>query len=145
MWKYSECPHLLYRFLLYMQSRQSAELFLQSLELGLPHPHDRRGGECALPPLILWGRGALACGRGGGWVPISTRGHTLWYSMYICTLWFYLLLQTDANYSRFLAWSRKELPQLSQSILLYMKASANEYSSVLLGWLDAVSWQLLQR
>jgi hypothetical protein len=44
------------------QSRQSAKLFLQSSELGLPHP----------PP----------AGRGVGGVPIPTRGHTLWYSVY---------------------------------------------------------------
>ncbi len=33
------------------------------------------------------GRDTLACGRGGGGIPIPTRGHTLWYSRYICTLW----------------------------------------------------------
>jgi hypothetical protein len=32
------------------QSRQSAKLFLQSSELGLPHPSP--AGECALPPLL---------------------------------------------------------------------------------------------
>jgi hypothetical protein len=50
------------------QSRQSAKLFLQSSELGLAHP-------------------TLACGRGVGGVPIPARGHTLWYSVYISTLW----------------------------------------------------------
>jgi hypothetical protein len=38
-------------------------------------------------PLWLGGRGTLAGERGGGRVPIPTRGHTLWYSLYICTLW----------------------------------------------------------
>jgi hypothetical protein len=42
------------------QSRQSAKLFLQSSELGLPQPPP--------PP------------------PIPTRGHTLWYSLYLCTV-----------------------------------------------------------
>ncbi len=64
------------------QSRQSAKLFLQSLELGLPSP----ARECALPPFGSGGRGTLAAERGGGRVPIPTRGHTLWYSLYVCTL-----------------------------------------------------------
>jgi len=40
-------------------------------------------------PLTLWfrGVGTLACGRGVGGLPIPTRGHTLWYSVYISTLW----------------------------------------------------------
>jgi len=59
------------------QSRQSARLFLQSSELGLPHPSP--AGYCT-PPLIR-GRGPLAA-RGGGRVPIPTRGHTLWYSIF---------------------------------------------------------------
>ncbi len=61
------------------QSRQSARLFLQSSELGLPHPLTRR--VCSPSPLLQ-----VACGRGGG-VPILTRGQTLWHSRYICTLW----------------------------------------------------------
>jgi hypothetical protein len=64
------------------QSMQSAKLFLQSSELGLPHPSPT--GECAPP---LWFRGVEAHSlreRGGG-VPIPTRGHTLWYSIYIRT------------------------------------------------------------
>ncbi len=67
------------------QSRQSAKLFLQLSELELPHPSP--AGECALPP-FAWGGGAHSLAReGGGRVPIPTRGHTLWYSVYICTLW----------------------------------------------------------
>jgi hypothetical protein len=64
------------------QIRQSAELFLQSSELGLPHP------QASVPPPPLWfvGGYTLACGRGGGGVPIPTSGQTLWYSRYICTL-----------------------------------------------------------
>ena len=50
-----------FMFLLYIaQSRQSSMLFLQSSELGLPRPFNRRR---VCPPL-LWvrGRGTLACG-----------------------------------------------------------------------------------
>jgi hypothetical protein len=71
------------------QSRQSAKLFLQSYELGLPH---LLTPQASLPSLWLGGGRVgwytLACGRGGGAVPISTRGQTLWYSRYICTLCF---------------------------------------------------------
>jgi hypothetical protein len=69
------------------QSRQSAKLFLQSLELGLPHSLTRK--RVCLPPLLPEGRGTIASGRGGGG-PIPTRGHALWYSvlyiMYLCIL-----------------------------------------------------------
>jgi hypothetical protein len=44
--------------------RQSAKLFLQSSELGLPTPH---------PPPFGGGEGTLACGRGVGGVPIRWR------------------------------------------------------------------------
>ncbi len=36
--------------------------------------------------LIKGGRGTLAGERGGGRVPIPTRGHTAWYSLYIYVL-----------------------------------------------------------
>jgi hypothetical protein len=36
-------------------------------------------------PLWFWGRDTLAFGRGGGGVPIPTRGQTLLYSRYVCT------------------------------------------------------------
>ena len=39
-------------------------------------------GECAPPS-----RDTLAGERGVGGVPIPARGHTLWYSLYICILW----------------------------------------------------------
>jgi hypothetical protein len=41
-------------------------------------------GEC-VPPLWSRGEGTLACRRGGGGVPIPTRGLTLWYSR--CTVY----------------------------------------------------------
>ncbi len=64
----------------------SAKLFLQSSALELPHPLSRSRSP---PPFGPGGRhtGTLACGRGFGGVPIPTRGHTLWCSVYICTLW----------------------------------------------------------
>ncbi len=37
-------------------------------------------------------RDTFAGERGGGRVPIPTRGHTLWYSIYLCTLWFRALI-----------------------------------------------------
>ncbi len=58
------------------QSRQSARLFLQSSELGLPQPLTRRQ-VCPPHPLVPGGGGTLAGGRGGGRVPIPTRGLTL--------------------------------------------------------------------
>ncbi len=68
------------------QSRQSAKLFLQSLELGLPQPPTRRR---VCPPVLGEGARSLArVGLGLGRVPIPTRGHTLWYCFYIHTLWF---------------------------------------------------------
>jgi len=67
------------------QSRQSAKLLLQSSELGLPQPLTWR--RLCPPPFGSGGRGTLAGERGGGRVPIPTRGHTLWYSIYVCTLW----------------------------------------------------------
>ncbi len=63
------------------QSRQSAYLFLHSSEFGTPptsHPH------ASVPPTLWYrGWGTLAGESGGGRVPIPTRGHTLWYSIYL--------------------------------------------------------------
>ncbi len=67
------------------QCRQSAKLFLQSLEFGLPQPLT-----CTRvfpSPFGSLGRGTFDGERGGGRVPIPTRGHTLLYSLYVCTLW----------------------------------------------------------
>ncbi len=49
-------------------------------------PSPSPAGECAPPPRF-WGRGKLAGERGVGRVAIPTRGHTLWYSLYMRTLW----------------------------------------------------------
>jgi hypothetical protein len=46
-----------------------------------PSPAD----ECAPPPFGSGRRGTLAGERGGGRVPVPTRGHTLWYSVNIPT------------------------------------------------------------
>ncbi len=47
-----------------------------------PTPHPQVSGA---PPLTGYmGRGTLAGERGGGRVPIPTRGHTLWYSFVHC-------------------------------------------------------------
>jgi hypothetical protein len=67
------------------QSRQSAKLFLQSSELGLTHPHP----QASVPPPSFGSvrEGHTRLRERGGGVPILTRGHTLWYSFYIRTLW----------------------------------------------------------
>ncbi len=67
------------------QSRQSVKLFLQSSELGHPQPLARK--RVPPPPFGSGGRSTLAGEKVGGRVPIPTRGHTLWYSIYIRTLW----------------------------------------------------------
>ncbi len=46
-------------------------------------PNPSPAGECAPRPLGSGGRGTLAGERGVGRVPIPTRGHRLWYSLYI--------------------------------------------------------------
>ncbi len=48
-----------------------------------PHPPP-----ASVPPphRVPGRRGTLACERGGGRVPVPTMGHTLWYSINICTL-----------------------------------------------------------
>jgi hypothetical protein len=46
-------------------------------------PNPSPAGECAPPPLVPGGRGTLAGERWGGRVPIPTRGHTLWNSVYM--------------------------------------------------------------
>jgi hypothetical protein len=48
-------------------------------------PNPPPAGECA-PPFGSGGRDTLAGERGGGRVPIPTRGHTLWYSIKIYVL-----------------------------------------------------------
>jgi hypothetical protein len=69
------------------QSMQSARLFLQSSELGLPHSPSR-AGECAPPP-FSGGRVTLIFGRGGeGSSSSDERTYSiLWYFIYTCTLW----------------------------------------------------------
>ncbi len=57
------------------QSRQSAKLYLQSSELGLPQPLTRR--RVCPPPLVPGGGAPLLAREGGGRVPIPTRGNTL--------------------------------------------------------------------
>ncbi len=49
-------------------------------------PNPSPAGECAPPPLVPGGGAHLLTREGGGRVSIQTRGHTLWYSVYICTL-----------------------------------------------------------
>jgi hypothetical protein len=70
------------------QSRQSAELFSSRRNWDSPNPSP--AGECSPPPPPpppVPGGGAHSLARErGGRVTMPTRGHTLWYSLNICTL-----------------------------------------------------------
>ncbi len=78
-----------------LQRRQSAKLFLPVVCIGTPPtPHPLASVTSPPPPPPgSGGRGTLAGERGVGRVPISTRGHTLWYSLNIRTLWLPYLLR----------------------------------------------------
>ncbi len=57
-----------------------------SSELGLPPtPHPQAS---VPPPPVSGGRGTLAERERGWESPNSDEGHTLWYSLYVRTLWF---------------------------------------------------------
>ncbi len=60
---------------------QSAKLFLR---IGTPPTPDPLAN--VPPPPWFGGGGTLACGSGGGVVPIPTRRQTLRYSRYLCTV-----------------------------------------------------------
>jgi hypothetical protein len=80
---------------------QSTKLSLQSSELGLhpPLPPPTRRPVCTPPPPFGSGRRAHSlAGEGMGAVPILTRGQTLWYFRYICTLclqYFHAVLEEE--------------------------------------------------
>ena len=57
-----------------------------SSELGLSQPLSRQ--RVFPSPQKQGGGGTLACGWGVGGSPNSDEGHTLWYSLYVRTLWF---------------------------------------------------------
>jgi hypothetical protein len=50
----------------------------------IPHPQARR--VCPPPPIGSVGEGHTRLRESGVGVLIPTRGHTLWYSLYVCTL-----------------------------------------------------------
>ncbi len=56
-----------------------------SSELGLSQPLSRQ--RVFPSPQKQGGGGTLACGWGVGGSPNSNEGHTLWYSLYVRTLW----------------------------------------------------------
>ncbi len=58
-----------------------------SSELGLSQPLSRQ--RVFPSPQKQGGGGILACGWGVGGSPNSDEGHTLWYSLYVRTLWVY--------------------------------------------------------
>ncbi len=75
---------------LYPQSRQSAKPFLQSLELGLPHPLTR------IRPFGSGGKAHLLAGEGVG-DPNSDAGTSLWYSRYLLCGSFYFVVEKLCN------------------------------------------------
>ncbi len=71
---------------IYAQSRQSDKLFTPVVGIGTPPtPHP----QACVPPIGSGGRSTLSGEKRGGRVPIPTKGHTLWYSVYVCTLCIY--------------------------------------------------------
>jgi hypothetical protein len=76
-------------------TRQSVKFFLLSWELGPPQPLTRT--RVCPPSFGSGGRGTLTGERGGGRVPIPTRGHILWYSLYVCTLCFILYNSAESR------------------------------------------------
>jgi hypothetical protein len=84
-----------------------------------------------MPPTLWPGgerhrEGTLACGRGAGGVPVPTRGHTLWCSKYISTLW-------HTNYIH----NEDLLPQIKfaargQSLLQSMCTTLEKYDTTFL-------------
>jgi hypothetical protein len=70
-------------FLCRAESRQSAQLFSSRRNWDSPNPSP--AGECARSA-GSGGRGTLAGERGGGRVPIPTKGHTLCGTLFIYVL-----------------------------------------------------------
>jgi hypothetical protein len=76
----------LFNYLIGLNHRVSRVLsFSQVVVIGTPPiPHLKASVLPPPPPsLVLGGRGSLTGERGDGRVPIPTRGHTLWYSLYV--------------------------------------------------------------
>jgi hypothetical protein len=65
----------------------TAKLFFPVVGIGTPPPPTRRR-VCPPHPLVGGRGGTLAYERGVGGIPIPTREHTQWYSVYISTLWY---------------------------------------------------------
>jgi hypothetical protein len=73
-----------------------------SSRLNWDSPNLSPAGECAPCPFGSGGRGTLDGERGGGRVPIPTRGHTLWYSIFISVLCGRMLLPRP--WPQYIAW-----------------------------------------
>ncbi len=100
---YVVADYLFSFFLRHHKADRVASFFSSSLIGTFPLPHTQAN---VPPPPLVPGEGILACGRGSGEVPFRTRGQTLWYSMYICTLCatpFYQSNVPIANLSVFVA------------------------------------------
>jgi hypothetical protein len=82
------------------QSRQSAKLFLQSSDLGLPHPLARRR-VCAPPLWFRWGGGAHSlAGEWRGWESPNSNGGTYTVVFYIYIQYMYFVLYTFKDRKR---------------------------------------------
>ncbi len=100
---------------------KSAKPFLQSLELGLLHPVTRR--RVCPPPFRSGERGALACGSRGGGVPITTQGHTLWYSMLVpIQLYFVYFFTLIITVNAFSEGERKKNPRCDINCLIKIRS-----------------------
>ncbi len=63
--------------------------------VGIGTPPTPNPQESVPPPLWFWGEGNT-CWRERGWEsPNSDEEHTLWYSLYLCTLWLFVLAMTS--------------------------------------------------
>ncbi len=108
------------------QSRHNAKLFLQSSELGLPQP--LTAGECSPPLLVPGGRGTLAGKRGGGRVPIPTRGHTPYV---LCGVLPTLMYRKKAHAKKSFCWSSEAGLLQPGSGHLHQQQAGEDHGSVL--------------
>jgi hypothetical protein len=79
------CSEVSYMMVFYHRVGRLLSFFSSRRNWDSPNPSPQAS---VPPPPMFVGRGTLAGERGVGRVPISKRGHTLWYSLKICTLWF---------------------------------------------------------
>ncbi len=82
-----QCQRASYIVILRSMKLMPAGMLSFSPVIGIGTPPTPHPQASVPPPLCSGGRSTLDGERGGGGVPIPTRGHTLRYSLYKCTLW----------------------------------------------------------